>query len=278
MKKHSLGTAAAASLLWASAALAVPQSINLTFSGPGTGFDGVYNDDPTHYSVGPGGLTLRSQPGDIFGQYDETTVNSAKNVMYSLLDPTGVTVLTSHVTVSGLNQNFQGGGIWMGMDENHYIRLGIINNTFAGGLTAEGLREDLDLWGGVGGPGGDIVGHDIGKIGDSPQTTPMDVLLQIVRTGTNATASVSINGGPLTVVGNYDNVLSDPAASTHYSTDPQDVPHQFKVGVYAFGGDGGNPPPEATYVFHDFSAVPEPTTMAMSLLGLLPMLARRRSK
>ena len=68
-----------------------------------------------------------------------TDPDDAKNVFYSNLDvdPNGGTVVEAKVTYADLNQNYHGGGIWMGTDEDHYIRLGVINNN---GVAVEALR------------------------------------------------------------------------------------------------------------------------------------------
>src|SRR5260221_1204653 len=137
-------------LCWPQAG-AVAQTLNLQFSGSGnnlaaTGFDAAYNLDPTGFNVANGRLTITTQPGDTFGDY-ENDPDTAKNVFYTNVAsvPTR-SVLEARLTVSDLNANFHGGGIWMGTDEDHYLRLGVINNSFEGGVTIEGLRENEDLW------------------------------------------------------------------------------------------------------------------------------------
>jgi hypothetical protein len=80
-----------------SAAIALPTSINLTLTGTtpttslaATGFDNAYNlvttgtapvgtSNVPPFSVGPSGLSIATLPGDTYGQYDTTTVNTVQN-------------------------------------------------------------------------------------------------------------------------------------------------------------------------------------------------------
>jgi hypothetical protein len=289
-----------------SAALALPASIDLTLTDAtpttslaATGFDNAYNLDTTDtanvhgttvpaFSVGSGGLSIATLPGDTYGQYDTTTPNSAVNFFYSGLDPdgaTGTTIATVDMNIQNLNNNFHGGGIWMGMDENHYIRLGIINNGTS--INAEAIRENMDLWSGAPidpGPGGDIVDQQIGGLGTSPQTGSLNVILKIVRTGTLAQAFVSTNNGTsyqqLGGAGyNFDNIDTLASQMNNPSTDANDTPPEFKVGVYALGGGSSNLG-DALATFTNFSAVstpvPEPASLGLALLGLPMMLRRKR--
>ena len=59
----------------ATGAFARPASVNLDFNGSGntlaaTGFDNVYTPDPTHFNVAGGKLTIQTQGGDTFGDYE----------------------------------------------------------------------------------------------------------------------------------------------------------------------------------------------------------------
>jgi hypothetical protein len=286
-----------------SAAIALPTSINLTLTGTtpttslaATGFDNAYNlvttgtapvgtSNVPPFSVGPSGLSIATLPGDTYGQYDTTTVNTVQNFFYSGLDPdgaTGTTTETVDMNIQNLNNNFHGAGIWMGMDENHYVRLGIINNGTS--INAETIRENMDLWSGAPvdpGPGGDIVDQQISGLGTTPQTGSLNVVLEIIRSGTTAQAAISTNNGAtFTDVGpaltNVDTLASQ---MTNPSTDANDTPPEFKVGVYALGG-GSSGLGDALATFTNFSAVstpvPEPVSLGLALLGLPMMLRRKR--
>lgn len=309
MKKSYL--AAMMLMACSSAALALPTSVSLSLTSAtpsetlgATGFDNAYNLDTTDtanengttvpaFNVASNGLSIATLSGDIYGQYDTTTANTAKNVFFSGIDPDGAggtTVETVDMTINNLNNNYHGGGIWMGMDENHYVRVGVINNSGNGGIAVEAIRENMDLWTGAPvdpGPGGDIVDEQVGNIASSPQTAPLSVVLQIVRTGTTAQAFFSTNGGAtFTPVGAaFTNVDTLASQMNNPSTDSYDSPPEFKVGVYAFGGGNDTPaspgvpagPGEAVATFTNFSAVstPEPATMSLLLLAA-PVLRRRK--
>lgn len=256
-------------------------SVMLDFNGSGntlaaTGFGNVYTLDPAGFSVGGGRLTMQTLPGDTFGAY-ETDPDSARNMFYTEIDALDQTTVEARVTVSNLNQNFHGGGIWMGTDQDHYIRLALFNNSFEGGVAVEALRENQDRWTGntPPGPGDDIVGRVIPNIATSPQTTPIDVVLRLVRTGSTAQAFASFdNGTTFQQVGGpgymFDTIVTGPGQGPNGGPS---IEGNFKVGVYAVGG-GANP---ATFAFDSFSAVsvPEPS-MAALLIAPLALLARRR--
>jgi len=265
-------------------------SVNLDFNGSGntlaaTGFDNVYTIDPTHFNVGAGRLTIMTQGGDTFGNY-ENDPDTAKNMFFSNIDALGATVAEAHVRVSSLNVNFHGGGIWMGTDQDHYFRLGIFNNSFEGGVAAEGLRENEDRWVNAipPGPGDDIVGRVIGNIQPSPQQTPIDAVLRIVRLGPTVQGFVSTDNGVT-----FQQVGGPGFTFTGFATpgDPQSngsntqenlaqYPASFKVGVYAFGGP--DPQTPGVFEFDNFVAnsfVPEPATIGLIGLAGLSMLRRR---
>ena len=250
--------------------------VDLTFGGSGnnlaaTGFDNVLNEDNTAYSVGGGVLSMITRSGDIYGNY-ENDPDTAKNLFSSNLDTTASTVVTAHVTVSGLNVNFHGGGIWMGLDTDHYMRLGVINvNT---NLVVEGIRENEDLWNnpssGHNGPGGDIVGMQSGALGTTPQVGSLVFDLRLVRTGTDVLASYAVGGGSFVDLGSFADFRTVGGGFTESS--------QLKVGVYAFGGpDQQNP---ATFDFGSFhaTAVPEPASMVALGLGAFAMLRRKTNR
>ncbi len=254
-------------------------SISLDFNGGAggvadTGFEGVYNLDPSGFTLGGGNLTITTLPGDIFGNY-ENDPDNAKNVFYSTLaaDPFGSTTVDTKVTVRNLNQNYHGGGIWLGTDNDHYIRLGVIHN---GGIVVEALRENEDLWPVLGGPGGDIIGRS-DFIMPSPMTAPLDVYLRLVRDGTTAQAFYSLDGLVYSQVSNYTFDAITTGLASGATVEP---PGTFKVGVYAFGG-GANP---ATVSFDYMTAtgtvIPEPSTALLLLGGMPAALAalRRRAR
>jgi len=190
---HAAASIFAASLA-ATATISSAQSINLQFNGSGntlaaTGFDAVYNIDPTKFNVGGGKLSIMTQPGDTFGDY-ENEPDSAKNMFYSnVASPPTRTVIESKITITDLNADFHGGGLWMGTDQDHYLRLGVINNHFENGVDIEGLRENEDLWPNPpaprpGGPGNDIQGVHHGLGITTPLENPLDIVLRIIRDGT----------------------------------------------------------------------------------------------
>jgi hypothetical protein len=278
-----LATFAVATALAPALASAVT-SVNLDFNGSGstllaTGFDAAYNLNTAGFAVGGGRLTMQTLPGDTFGNY-ENDPDSAQNFFYSAIEPLGQTTVEARVRVSGLNQNFHGGGIWMGLDTDHYIRLALFNNTFEGGVAVEALRENQDFWPGntPPGPGNDINARVIANIAPSPQVNPIDVVLRLVRTGNDAAAFASFDdGATFQQVGGagftFDGVVTGPGQGPNGGPSIEDG--IFKVGVYALGG-GTN---LATFAFDSFSAVsvPEPAAAVATLaLGLGACLRRRR--
>jgi hypothetical protein len=287
-------TAAACALLvtGASPALAGGNSVNLTFDGsgttlPDTGFESVYSIDPAGFAVGGGLLRMTTLPGDTFGNY-ENDPDSARNMFYSTIQPLAMTTVEARVQVQNLNVNFHGGGIWMGTDQDHYIRLGVFHNSFEGGVAVEALRENEDRWVNANPPGqgDDIVGRVIQGLQPSPQQTPIDAILRLVRTGSTVQAFISTNNGTT-----FQQVGGPGFTFTGFATpgDPQgngsntieDLPGHplgFKVGVYAFGGPDGQSP--ATFLFDSFSAesVPEPTSLGLLMLGGAMLGLRRRAR
>jgi len=279
------------SWLWAVAGLALAStgftaravtSVNLPFSGSGntlaaTGFDGVYNLDGTGFNVGGGALTTHTLPGDTFGNY-EVDPDSAANQFYSVIDPLATTTLEGKVTVSGLNSNFHGGGIWMGTDEDHYARLGVFHNTFVGGgpISIELLRENQDRWGGATPPGqgDDIVSQATGISPISPMATPLDVILRLVRTGNTVTGSYSLNGGTTFLPAGSFGGFALPGDPQGLGSNTIEAPANYKVGIYAVGGGS----PQGTYVFDSLTAVstPEPGSAMLVALSGAGLLVRRR--
>jgi hypothetical protein len=280
------GTCGCAGLLFvcAGVARAGGTSVNLDFNAPaggvgGTGFEGVYSEIPSGYSLAGGRLTINTLPGDTFGDY-ENDPDTADNMFFSVIQPLGATTVEAHVRVSNLNVNFHGGGIWMGVDQDHYIRVGIFNNTFEGGVAGEGLRENQDRWTGniPPGPGNDIVGRVIPGLQPSPQQTPIDAVLRIVRTGDTAQGFISVdNGTTFQQVGGpgftFDTIVTGPGQGPNGGPSIEDG--MFRVGVYAFGGPDGSTP--AQFAFDSFSAVstPEPASLGALALGALLVLRRR---
>lgn len=254
----------------ASAVSAQVSSLNLDFNGSGggllnTGFDAAYSPDSTTFNLnfqGNGRLGILTAPGDIFGNY-ENDPDTAKNVFYTNFNVSARTVAEVKVTALNINQNFHGGGVWMGTDEDHYIRLGIINNSFEGGVIIEALRENEDRWPQDGTypnrPGFDIEGRAL-NVNDL--TTPTvggaatgrdltDGILRLVRDG-NAVACYfsSDNGATFTRVGgagySFNSFATDATTlrvdnrtasnPNNPDTTSSTVEGGFKVGVYAFGG------------------------------------------
>ena len=255
-------------------------SVSLDFNGGAggvadTGFEGVYNLDASGYTLGGGNLTITTLPGDIFGNY-ENDPDDAKNVFYSTLDadPIGGTTVDTKVTVRNLNQNFHGGGIWLGTDNDHYIRLGVIHN---GGIVVEALRENEDLWPVLGGPGGDIIGRS-DFIMPSPMAAPLDVYLRLVRDGSTAQAFYSLDGLIYNQVNNFTFDAITTGLASGATVEP---PGTFKVGVYAFGGGANQASVSFDYLNATGStAIPEPSTALLLLGGMPAALAalRRRAR
>ena len=204
MIRRSRSLAAAAALVSAAAAatpaLAIT-SFSLDFNGSGstlaaTGFGGVYNLTPSGFSVHDGVLEMQTLPGDTFGQYGGPTdpggtdPDTAKNMFYTEIEPLQRTVVEAHVNVSDLNANFHGGGIWMGTDSDHYVRLALFNNSFLGGVAVESLRQNQDFWpdNDPPGPGNDIQSVSVGDIAPA-RKAPIDVVFRLIRDGTGASTS-----------------------------------------------------------------------------------------
>lgn len=244
--KHKWITALAALACMAGASLAAT-SVNLEFNGSGntleaTGFDDVYNLNPPTFTVGGGALTITTTDTDIYGQY-ENNPNNGKNVFYSVIDPQYKTVLDTKVTYNNLNHNYQGGGIWIGTDEDHYVRLGVVNVDT--NIRTEFIRENVDLWnnpaGGYNGPGGDIKNTGGPNITASPLTQSLTVYLRIVREGRSASGYYSLDGTNYTFIATWTDVATGPTPD--YPHIPADA--TCKVGVYAFGNAG--PPDDPRY-------------------------------
>lgn len=251
-------------------------SISLDFNGAGntlaaTGFGGVYNIDPAKFSVGGGNLSITTVPGDMFGQYDSHP-DSAVNVFYSMIDPLWRTVLDAKVVMANVNTNYHGGGIWLGVDQDHYVRLGVINHSWSGGIVVEALRENQDLWPVRGGPGGDIIQGLSPKLANSGET--VTAYLRIIREGSNATTWYSLDGV------NYNQVGGVFDAVATYKTSQWFVEDGFRVGAYAYGGDFMCSPAIANFDYlYAVSTVPEPGSLfalASGLIGLIGLRARRR--
>lgn len=242
-------------------------SVSLDFNGSGnsladTGFGGAYNLDPANFSVGGGVLTINTADGDTYGNY-ENDPDSAKNFFFTEIEPLAMTTVEAKVTLTNLSQNFHGGGIWLGTDQDHYIRLAPIHNSYEGGIVVEALRENEDFWPVLGGPGNDIMGRNSPVVA-SPGGQ-FSLWLKLVRDGKTATAWYSLDGLVYNQVnGTFDGIALGPA-------DGATVEGNFKVGAYALGG--GN----ATAAFDYFVAtsVPEPGSFAVLLTGLAALAGLR---
>jgi hypothetical protein len=285
VRKHLLPiVACAASLLLVCSARAAT-SVNLDFNGSGntlaaTGFGAAYNLNPAGFNVGGGVLTTQTLPGDTFGQYEAATdPDRAHNQFYSIIDPLGQTTVEAHVTVSGLNSNFHGGGIWMGTDEDHYARLGVFHNTFVSGgpIAVELLRENEDRWSGATPPGqgDDIVSQATGISTVSPMTTPIPIILRLTRNGNTVTGSYSLNNGTTFLPAGTFAGFALPGDPQGLGSNTIESPVSFKVGIYAVGG--GNP--MGSYAFDSFTAqsVPEPAALGALAMVAGVFAARRRA-
>ncbi len=264
-------------------AFAAPTSIALDFNGSGntladTGFDAAYNLNPAGFGVAGGTLAMDTLPGDTFGNF-ENDPDSAQNFFYSEIEALDQTVVEAVVTVSNLNQNFHGGGIWLGTDTDHYIRLAAFHNSFEGNIAIEALRENEDLWVNATppGPGGDIVGRAATIGGASPQVGSLELVLRLVRTGNNVEAFFSTDAGvSFTQVGGAGFVfdrLALPGDPQGNGSNTIEAPASFKAGVYALGG-GDSP---AHFQFDSFSAVSTPEPASLAILTLGGTLALRRA-
>ncbi len=237
-------------LAFASASAAhAATSINLDFNGSGntlaaTGFDTVLNENNSFYNVGGGALTITTLDGDIFGRFEADIAgdpdNDVKNLFSSQIDVLDKTVVEARVSVVGLNVNFHGGGIWLGVDTDHYVRLGVIHNDFEldGPIRIEFLRENEDLWPGATppGPGTHILGEQIGIGGTSPLISPIDVVLRIERDGNTVHGFFSLDDGATftEVGGGFDGFAlpGDPQGAGSNTLES----NALHAGVFAFGG------------------------------------------
>ncbi len=283
--------AAAVTVIAISPARAVT-SISLDFNGSGntlaaTGFDAAYNLNTASFSVGGGVLQMNTIPGDTFGNYGGPTdpggtdPDTAVNMFYSVLEPGQRTVVESRINVSNLNRNYHGGGIWMGTDQDHYVRLAMFHNSDldpVNGVAVESLRENQDFWPDnvPPGPGNDIQSVSVGGIAPSPQTTPLDVVFRLVRdgtgnsvTGAGASMFYSLdNGATFNRVGGpgftYDGIVT--AAGQGPNGGPSiEAPGNFKVGVYVAGP--ANQIVQATFKWDNFTAQSGDTAWAADANG-----------
>ncbi|CAN5674561.1 hypothetical protein BH09PLA1_BH09PLA1_11960 [soil metagenome] len=268
-RRARAATALFSAALAASASTALAQSITLDFNAPAggagnTGFDAAYGLDTNFFTLGGGRLSIQTSQGDTFGNYETDPGDTAKNMFYSNVAsvPTR-TVLEAKVTVSDLNVNYHGGGLWFGTDTDHMVRFGVINNSNVDvgqmpGVRLEGLRENEDLWPAapVPGPGNDIQGVQSSLGITTPQENPFDIILRLVRDGNGATMFFSLDNGatfsrnPTPSTGfTFDNVVTGPGQGFNNGAS---IEGGFKVGLYAFGGPEGQIP--ATFAFDYFTA------------------------
>lgn len=271
-----LGSAVVATL--SSVAGAQVSSLNLDFNGGGggfanTGFDAAYSPNATGYLVNSGNsgkLEILTLDGDIYGGY-EGDPDAAQNVFYSNFNVGDRAVVQAKVTALNLNANFHGGGIWVGTDEDHYMRLGLINNSFepqqagaTGNVVVEALRETEDRWQQDGlypnRPGFDIEGRALGVSQASttnainPGGRDITAILRIVRDHHAVAGYVSLDDGVtfqrIGGDGYSFNALAIDATSLPIDNRTPANPNNpdktsttveggFKIGAYAFGGGGG---------------------------------------
>lgn len=282
MRKVSVLSALAIACI-AGSALARPANVSLDFNGSGntlaaTGFDGAYNLNTSGFTVGGGRLTVTGLPGDTFGNY-EVDPDSAQNFFYANIDNRPQITVEGVVRISGLNSNFEGGGIWMGTDTDHYVRLALFNNTFEGGIAVEALRENQDRWGGATPPGqgDDIVSRVIPNIATSPQAADINAVLRLVRNGPTVQAFASINGGAFQQVGGAFTFtgFGSPGDPQGLGSNTQESPLGLKVGVYALGGNSPTTT-DAAYAFDSLTAVGTPEPASLGLVSLVGVVALRR--
>ena len=284
MRKLSIAAAMAVASIATSGAFARPANVNLDFNGSGntlaaTGFEGAYNLNTSGFTVGGGRLTVTGLPGDTFGNY-ENDPDSAQNFFYSSIDNLPSITVEANVRVSGLNSNFEGGGIWLGTDTDHYIRLALFNNTFEGGIAVEALRENEDRWVNAvtPGPGEDIVGRVIPNIASSPQAADINAVLRLVRSGSTVQAFASINGGAFQQVGGNGFTFTgfgSPGDPQGNGSNTQEG--GLKVGVYALGGNSPTTT-DALFAFDSLTAVATPEPASLGLVALAGGLMFRRRK
>jgi hypothetical protein len=304
--RRSLYLVVAATVLTIGSAAAFGQvsSLNLDFNGGGggvlnTGFESAYNPDASGVLVnnaGNGKLGILTQPGDTFGNY-ENDPDTAKNFFYTNFNVGDRAVLEARVNALNLNENFHGGGIWMGTDQDHYIRLGLINNGFepqptgsTGNVVVEALRENEDRWPTNGvypnRPGFDIEGRSLGiadsstaTVGGAPNGRDVTAILRLVRDHHAVAAYVSTdNGATFRRVGGdtYSfNALATDATSLPIDNrtvaDPNNAdktshtvePGFFKVGAYALGGGSSG----AVIQFDSLSAITGTPTYTGAAVG-----------
>lgn len=266
--RHLITAAALAAL--ASPAMAQVSQVNLTFGGAeggfgNTGFDAAYNPDASGYNVNFGGnnkLGILTLDGDTFGNY-ENDPDTAKNFFYKNFNVGDRAVAEARVNVLNLNANFHGGGIWMGTDQDHYIRLGLVFNSFEGGVTVEALRENEDRWTTNGTypnrPGFDIESRNTGindastQNGSNPTGRDVTAILRLVRDKHAVAAYYSLDNGATFIRAGGDgysfNALATDATTLPIdnrttlngpptSTDSPTVEGGFKIGAYGLGGGG----------------------------------------
>jgi hypothetical protein len=126
------------------------------------------------------------------------------------------------------------------------------------------------------------VSNATGLGGTSPQTNPIDVILQVVRTGNTVDGFYSLdNGTTFLPAGSFSGfALPGDPQGLGSNTIEDTVANPLlglKVGVYAFGGP--DPQTPATFAFDSFSAVstPEPASLGLVALAGGLMIRRRRA-
>jgi hypothetical protein len=169
-------------------------------------FSAASGYEPSSISVKTGSLFITSRSGEFFRRPPTVTANRQINALGVGFNYTGSDVLRIETTVirpafntDGV-QNFEQGGIWLGLDEDNYIKLVVQKNNTAG--TQARIQMSVERYGQP--LPGTITLQELNTGNAAPGTSPLNsnyyLLLELDRVNGVARGYYSVNGGALTQV------------------------------------------------------------------------------